>query len=144
MIAIAATLIAIVENSSRQARVVRPRTHAQAVHLAQNSRFLSRYGRWADELQGAQLGLVAAERSGDRAAETRFRNWLGEVLITAERWDEALENLERALSLARVIPLTRQLATALNGIGLLRCVQGRFEEGLPYLHEVLTQAASRR
>ncbi|RSM34496.1 hypothetical protein DMA12_48060 [Amycolatopsis balhimycina DSM 5908] len=111
--------------------------HEQAVHLAQNSRFLSRHGRWVDELRGARLGLVAAERSGDRVAETRFRNWLGEVLITAEKWNEALENLEHALTLAREIPLNRQLANALNGIGLLRCLQGHFEEGLPYLHEAL-------
>ncbi|MFJ7213252.1 tetratricopeptide repeat protein [Amycolatopsis sp. NPDC098790] len=118
-------------------QAVETQMYDQGLNLAENSRFLGRNGRWYDELEGARFGLICARSTGDRQAETRFHNWLGEVLINTGRWDEARDNFERALSAARKLADDRQLANALNGIGLLRSMLGNHEDALPCFHEAL-------
>lgn len=63
--------------------------------------FFGSRGRWSDRVEICRLGLAAAQRLGDRAAEGLMRSGLGVALVITRRYDEALDCLYPALEIAR-------------------------------------------
>jgi tetratricopeptide (TPR) repeat protein len=72
-----------------------------------------------DWLELGRLGLGAASRLGDRAAQIRLNTNLGMAYRTLNRFDEGLDCLGRALTLARETGNRYDQAYALNLIGLV-------------------------
>jgi tetratricopeptide (TPR) repeat protein len=111
--------------------------HDHAVHLAECLRFLSVHGSKDEQLAASSTGLFAAQRSDNATAEAFFRIWRSEIYVDARRWNDALAEGNRALTLARELGDRFQQSWALNLLGLLRCELGRFEDALEYLNEAL-------
>ncbi|PGH51988.1 tetratricopeptide repeat protein [Streptomyces sp. Ru87] len=83
------------------------------------------------------LGLRAAERDGDPAAESRMLTSGGAGLRNAGRHDEAVEWFGRALAGARRDGDRRAESQALHGIGQSRRLAGRLEEAASHFTRAL-------
>ena len=108
-----------------------------AVDLAAGTRFLVLRGRWQEGLDAQGLGLVAARKCGDRAAETYFHMVRGEVHQSLYRWEDAIADLELSLAIARDLNDPFQQAWALNQLGRVFLRRGRFGDALGYVLEAL-------
>lgn len=100
-------------------------------------RFLGYRAHRHDLLECIALGLTAAQRGGNRAAEAWFLNTQGEALASISQWDEALDCARRGLNIARDMQDRHLEATALNDIGLCFLGRERYAEALDYLEAAL-------
>jgi DNA-binding SARP family transcriptional activator/Tfp pilus assembly protein PilF len=87
-------------------------------------------GRWADRLEICRLGLAAAQRVGDPAAECLMRSGLGVALVMTRRFDEALDCLYPALELARRTGNHKREGHISNNIATAYARQRRFDEAV--------------
>jgi len=85
-------------------------------------------GRWSAHVEVCRLGLAAAKRLADPAAEALMRSGLGVACNATLRHDEALEHLGRALSLMRSADDRRGQLVALSNMAISYGRLGRLEE----------------
>jgi len=107
------------------------------IHTAESLRFLCMLGSWDEQLDASGTGLFAAQRSGNKTAETFFRIWRSEIYVGTRRWDDALSEGNHALALADALGDSFQHAWVLNNLGRMRCEQQRFGDALEFLHKAL-------
>jgi tetratricopeptide (TPR) repeat protein len=84
-------------------------------------------GYWPDQLETYRLGLAAAQRSVDLAAQALMHGLLGMAFNTTGRYEEALEHLPRALALMRTVGYRRDAGLALNNMAVAYCELGRLD-----------------
>jgi tetratricopeptide (TPR) repeat protein len=92
--------------------------------------FYDSRGRWADRVEICRLGLAAAQRLGDAAAEGLMRSGLGVAHIHTRRFDEALDCLYPALELTRASGDRRREGHVSNNIATAYAGLRRFDEAL--------------
>lgn len=92
--------------------------------------FFNSRGRWADRVEICRLGLAAAQRLGDPAAEGLMRSGLGVALVVTRRLDEALDCLYPALEIARASGDRRREGHVSNNIATAYGRLRRFDEAL--------------
>ncbi|GAB2884688.1 BTAD domain-containing putative transcriptional regulator [Streptomyces mayteni] len=90
-------------------------------------------------LAGAQAGLRAARRAGDRQAEAELSISLVDAMLTAGRMDQAEQHALHAMALGRTYDLPRPLAAAHEHMGRSRWLTGDLTEA----HELLLEAVRR-
>jgi DNA-binding SARP family transcriptional activator len=84
-------------------------------------------GYWSDQLDTYRVGLAAAQRGGDLAAQALMRGLLGMACNTTGRYEEALEHLPPALALMRTVGYRRDEGLALNNLAVAYCELGRLD-----------------
>jgi len=94
--------------------------------------YLSRAGHWRDLVDNARLGLEAAAKARDLAAEALGHRLLGSALTKVERYDESEAHLTRSLHLYGVLGDVTGQAQALQDLGWLMDFVGRHREGIEY------------
>lgn len=111
--------------------------HERTLHLAGSLRFLHALGRWETLLDAINCGLGAAQHNEDRQSELWLFILRGETFMLSRRWDDAQDDFDRALMVARDLGDRAYQAGALADLGHLAVEQGCFEQALPYLQEAL-------
>ena len=94
-------------------------------------------GYWPDLLETSRLGLAAAQRSDDLAAQALMRGLLGMALNTTGRYEEALEHLPQALALMRAVGYRHGEGLALNNMAVAYCELGRLDAAVDTLGQAL-------
>ena len=85
-------------------------------------------------------GVEMLEAAGQSAVATHGYIMLGQTLASLERFTEASESFERALTLFETYPNPHGQAEALSGLGAMLLKQGAFEEALGALVQALAFA----
>jgi len=80
---------------------------------------------------------VAAERTGDRAAEALALNYLGVVHTGQSRYQQAADHLRQALALFERAGDHIGRARALNNLGAISYYQGRYQEAIGLYRQAL-------
>jgi tetratricopeptide (TPR) repeat protein len=88
---------------------------------------------WGDLLEVCALGITAAERSNDRASVGWFLNRRGWARLQVSGWEDAVDDLHRALELARGLHDPYLEAYARNDLGTGCLRRERYAEALDYL-----------
>lgn len=101
------------------------------------TRFLELRGHYAELTRVAELGLVAARRQGDVAAESFLLRVQGDLHADLDRYDQAADCLQQALALARAAGNERQAAWAERSLSTVRRVQGRGTEAAALLDDAV-------
>jgi tetratricopeptide (TPR) repeat protein len=89
-----------------------------------------RRGHYPVRLVLDRIGLVAARRSGDVAAEAKMLGRYGLILTSVRRLDEAAECYNQALAIWSDEGNGRGIASSLRRLGLVEHTRGRIEEAL--------------
>jgi len=112
--------------------------------LAATARFLRLRERslWPFRLEAETLGLRAARRSRNRAAEAFLLGFRGDTLADLDHLDDAEADFARQLDLARELGDAVRHRVALGGLGQIRLRQQRYSEALDYYGEALPLARS--
>jgi DNA-binding SARP family transcriptional activator len=97
--------------------------HASWIYLHLNS-------SWNDVLRTHEVGLRAAERSGDRAGEAHMLSGIGSAYRATGRSSLAVETQRRALAIFQEVADVPGTATALSNLGAAYRDAGRFDEAL--------------
>jgi DNA-binding SARP family transcriptional activator/tetratricopeptide (TPR) repeat protein len=119
------TLVAAVRHCAESA------WHDLAWELAASlDRFFEIHNHLGDMLATGEIGLAAARRLGDRAAEACLLRSLGEAYAIQDRQDEALGYFERALDLFRSVGDRRGEAYALGGVCVSQRLLGRYADSI--------------
>jgi tetratricopeptide (TPR) repeat protein len=95
-----------------------------------------RRGHHRERLEFDQLGLAAAELSGDATGQAKMLDRLGLAFITLRRLNEAAECLGQALAIWRAAGNEYRVAGSLQRLGLAERGQGHSDEAI----ELFTQA----
>jgi DNA-binding SARP family transcriptional activator len=85
---------------------------------------------WNDVLRTHEMGLRAAERSGDRAGEAHMLSGIGSAYRATGRRDLAVQTQRRALGIFREVADVPGTATALSNLGAAYRDAGMFDEAL--------------
>lgn len=85
---------------------------------------------WNDLLRTHEVGLRAAERSGDRAGEAHMLSGIGTAYRATGRSHLAVETQRRALAIFREVADVPGTATAQSNLGAAYRDAGRFDEAL--------------
>ncbi|KUL55514.1 hypothetical protein ADL22_01115 [Streptomyces sp. NRRL F-4489] len=96
---------------------------------------LRHYGLW---IEAHELGLAAAERAGDRAAERQILNSGAIGFTSAHRIDDAIDWYHRSLIAAREAGDVRDEGQALHGLGTCHREAGRTGQAISYLSQAIT------
>ncbi len=103
---------------------------------------LQQQGNLAGALTKFREAVRIAEQQRLKPALAANRIAIATVHLTAERYDEAARELQRALATAREIGNRIEAATALAYLGQTRRLQGRPDEALAALREALGLAGN--
>lgn len=96
-----------------------------------------RRGHYPTRLVLDQIGLAAARRCGDSAAEAKMLGRYGLILTSLRRLDEAAECYEQALAIWRAAGDDRRVASSLRRLGLVEQARGRIDDALAALGQSL-------
>ncbi|ANZ19734.1 tetratricopeptide repeat protein [Streptomyces noursei] len=96
---------------------------------------LRHYGLW---IEAHELGLAAAERAGDQAAERQMLNSGAIGFTSAHRIDDAIDWYHRSLIAAREAGDVRDEGQALHGLGTCHREAGRTGQAVSYLAQAIT------
>jgi len=97
--------------------------------------------RRADDLVAvATAAVAAAQRSGDEVVEMRMRNLLGTGYELSGDFDQALEQFETSLEIARRLGHALGEQSAWEWIGIVHGGRGQLSEAIPHLHKSLEAA----
>jgi tetratricopeptide (TPR) repeat protein len=111
-------------------------------HAAKNLPLLMAYyldfrGGFDDLLAATAIGLEAARRLGDRAAEGEALNNLGGALIGLGRYDEALTRYQDAVAVFGQARNPRAKAESSANLAVALTGLGRYDEALTTYHDAL-------
>jgi DNA-binding SARP family transcriptional activator len=99
--------------------------------------YLSIGGQWSAQIEIGRLGLAAAQRLADPAAESLMRSLLGAACNAIQQYDEALEHLGVALDLMRTTEDVRGQGKAYNNLAFTYVRLGRYDEAMEAFREAL-------
>ncbi|MEU4805142.1 tetratricopeptide repeat protein [Actinosynnema sp. NPDC023587] len=88
---------------------------------------------WDEVFEVCALGIAAADRVGDRASHCWFLNRSGWARLQVSGWDHAVNDLHRALTLARSLDNPYLEAYARNDLGMGCLRRNSYAEALEYL-----------
>ncbi|RZS34235.1 putative ATPase [Herbihabitans rhizosphaerae] len=98
---------------------------------------LSHLATWDDALEVARLGLAAARRIGDRAAECYLLQSQGVAHQGAAHQQEAIDAFQAALALARELDDVELWALVLSYLGWVCVAQEQYAQAQEYLRSAL-------
>jgi hypothetical protein len=118
--------------------------HAQpheTLRLADGLReFLFHRVYWDDLLTICDIALMAARRSGDRAAEARNHVMRSERHTCVANWEQAQEDARRGIELAQALGNAHIQSYGLNALGWCYLRQHRYSEAIEMLRAGLPHA----
>lgn len=94
-------------------------------------------GHWSAQVELCRLGLAAAQRLADPAAESLMRSLLGVACTNVQRHQEALTHLAVALELMRAAGDRLGQAKALNNLASTNVRLGRYDAALDTFDQAL-------
>jgi tetratricopeptide (TPR) repeat protein len=100
-------------------------------------------GHWPDRIAMCDIAATAAARAGDGAAEGLMRSGLGVALIMANRFADALRELQQALVLMRAVEDRRGEAHVENNLAAAHAGLRRFETAIDAFHRALALHTAR-
>jgi len=117
--------------------------HPRVAHIQLNLVILLLHQRRADEaLPLAREAVLTFESTdGPSQGENRARTFIGYIHTQRREYDQALQELERALAVGEKAfgPTAPELAATLEGMGEVLSAQGRHAEALRVIQRALTQ-----
>ena len=118
--------------AARQAAVLAPAPVASVAWRLSYALFRFFYLRkhWADWQAVCEAAVLAARRSGNRAAEAAPRNNLGIICLEQRRYEDALACFGESLEIRRQLGDRLGEAKVLCNFGCVYREQGRFDEAL--------------
>jgi DNA-binding SARP family transcriptional activator len=101
--------------------------------------FLDRLGHWHDLATAGQVGLEAARRLGDPAAQAAVHRMLTRACVAHDRFEEAHTHLAQALDGYRQAGDLAGLADTHSNLGWVCSSQGRLKEAIEHAMRALAQ-----
>ena len=95
------------------------------------------YGRWGESVAVLEVGLSAAETSGNKAATAALSNGLGAVLSKLGQLEAATDHYGRALAIRRELGDSKGAATVLANLGVVEVASGRVASAIGRFTEAL-------
>ena len=95
------------------------------------------YGRWAESVAVLEVGLSAAERSGNKAAIAALSNGLGAALWKLGQLEASTDRYGRALAIRRELGDEKGASTVLSNLGLVEIASGRVASAIGRFTEAL-------
>jgi DNA-binding SARP family transcriptional activator/tetratricopeptide (TPR) repeat protein len=95
---------------------------------------------WADWVTAGQIAVRAAQRAGDLRGEAWLLNQLSFPYMGLERFDDALDSLQRSLRIRKEIGDRRAEGSTLNNIGAVYGDVGRVDDSIRYFRSALDLA----
>jgi len=100
-------------------------------------RYLDAGGHYPEAITINSHARAAAQRAGDRAAEAGALNRLGGVYRRQSRYQDATDELRRALTLFTQTDDRAGQANALHNLGVIHHYQGRYQEAIDLHRQAL-------
>jgi tetratricopeptide (TPR) repeat protein len=97
-------------------------------------------GLWADWIATHEIGLVSADRAGDRYGRARVLLSLGRAHTDLEHFDVAAASYEQAFSLFREMDSDKEALRALANLASLHGTQGMWEKAFAAHTEALAMS----
>ncbi|MGH8932741.1 MAG: tetratricopeptide repeat protein [Egibacteraceae bacterium] len=125
--------------AAQQAAALAPAAVASVAWRLSDSllRFFFLQKHWADWQKVGEVGVQAAQRSGNRAGEAGPRNSLGMICFEQRRFDEAIAYYEESLAISREVGDRARESMVLTNLGNVRVEQGRFAEAIGFFEQSL-------
>ena len=96
------------------------------------SRLFEAFSYWAEWQSVAEIGLQAAERSGDVIAKGRMLGSLGSIYRQLNQWERSIDVLNQALLIFEEAGSSRDLAITLEHVGLWHMTVGELDKALEF------------
>jgi DNA-binding SARP family transcriptional activator/tetratricopeptide (TPR) repeat protein len=99
--------------------------------------YLDSGGHYPEAITIHSHARVAAQRTGDQAAEAIALTWLGSVHWRQSRYQQAADHLRQALALFRQVGDRAAQGRTLNNLGVICDEQGRYQEAIGFHRQAL-------
>ena len=95
-------------------------------------------GAYELSIQLWEVALLGYQASGEQAQEAATLNQIGKALSQLNQYDQAIQRHEESLAIARRLSDLKEIANALDGIGINYAFQSNPIDALPALEESLS------